>query len=240
MNYKLLLHSELTIKILLQELLIYLFQPYVEYTTLQITLEIIATICGISSVYFSWKNKLWVFPTGIISTLIYVYLLIKFNLLGDVVINSYYFVMSIYGWYHWSNGKMDENQLKISHLESKNIPKAIAIFISSFLFILVLYWIKANQNEDNLGISAFFLEKIEWVNWVDSLTTAISFVGMWLMARKKIEHWYFWIVGDLISIPMYIYKGLTITSFQFMIFVIFAVLGLFAWNKLIREENALS
>ena len=81
--------------------------------------------------------------------------------------------------------------------------------------------------------------KLVWVNWVDSLTSGIFFVGMWLMAKKKIEHWYFWIVGDLISIPVYIYKGLVITSFQFVVFVVFAVFGLLAWRKKIEERNRL-
>ena len=70
-----------------------------------------------------------------------------------------------------------------------------------------------------------------WVAYVDTLTTALFFVGMWLMAKRKIENWYFWVVADIISIPLYLYKGLTFTSIQYFGFTILAIFGFLAWKK---------
>ena len=194
-----------------------LFDQYKTYSTLDITLEIVAVIFGFLSVWFSKQNKIWVFPTGMISTLIFVYLLFKWELLGDMMINGYYFIMSIYGWYIWTR-KVDKthvNQISTTTFKEKKI--SIVLFIAALLFVFIIY-----QKFDKWT---------SWVAYIDTITTAIFFVGMWLMAKRKIENWIFWIVGDLISVPLYLYKGFTFTSFQYFGFTFIAIFGYLAWKK---------
>ena len=195
----------------------FFFGPYSEYSNLHITLEIIAALFGLLSVLFAWFNKIWVYPTGIISTAIYVYLLLQWSLLGDMMINAYYFVMSIYGWYIWRL-KIDETHvtpISRTTIEEKNI--AIIIFVMTLLFVF--------------GVYVAFDKWKDWTAYVDTITTAIFFVGMWLMAKRKIENWVFWIVGDVVSVPLYFYKGFTLTSFQYLLFTIIAIFGYFSWKK---------
>ncbi|WP_339342363.1 nicotinamide riboside transporter PnuC [uncultured Polaribacter sp.] len=195
----------------------FLFDQYKTYSTLDITLEIVAVIFGFLSVWYSKQNKIWVFPTGMISTLIFVYLLFKWELLGDMMINGYYFIMSIYGWYIWTR-KVDKthvNQISTTTFKEKKI--SIVIFIAALLFVFIIY-----QKFDKWT---------SWVAYIDTITTAIFFVAMWLMAKRKIENWIFWIVGDLISVPLYLYKGFTFTSFQYFGFTFIAIFGYLAWKK---------
>lgn len=195
----------------------FLFGQYVEYSTLDISLEITAVIFGFLSVLFSKKNNILVFPTGIISTLIFVYLLLKWELLGDMMINGYYFIMSIYGWYIWTHKNKDNEITPISETTRKEKKISAFIFIATLIFVF--------------GVYTFFDKWTHWTAYVDTFTTAIFFVGMWLMAKRKIENWLFWIVGDFISIPLYFYKGFTFTSFQYLIFTFVAVAGYMAWKK---------
>mgnify|MGYP000111746139 FL=1 len=195
----------------------FLFDQYKTYSTLDITLEIVAVIFGFLSVWFSKQNKIWVFPAGMISTLIFVYLLFKWELLGDMLINGYYFIMSIYGWYIWTR-KVDKthvNQISTTTFKEKKI--SIVLFIAALLFVFIIY-----QKFDKWT---------SWVAYIDTITTAIFFVGMWLMAKRKIENWIFWIIGDLISVPLYLYKGFTFTSFQYFGFTFIAIFGYLAWKK---------
>jgi len=195
----------------------FLFDQYKTYSTLDITLEIVAVIFGFLSVWYSKQNKIWVFPSGMISTLIFVYLLFKWELLGDMLINGYYFIMSIYGWYIWTR-KVDKthvNQISTTTFKEKKI--SIVLFIAALLFVFIIY-----QKFDKWT---------SWVAYIDTITTAIFFVGMWLMAKRKIENWIFWIIGDLISVPLYLYKGFTFTSFQYFGFTFIAIFGYLAWKK---------
>lgn len=204
----------------------FLFAQYKTYETLDITLEIIAVIFGFLSVWFSKQNKIWVFPTGMISTSIFVYLLLKWELLGDMMINGYYFIMSVYGWYIWTR-KVDETHVTpISKTTLKEKKTAIFIFIATLIFVYLVY--------------NYFNKWNSWVAYVDTFTTAIFFVGMWLMAKRKIENWLFWIVGDLISVPLYLYKGFTFTSFQYFGFTFIAIFGYLAWKKHLHKTQLTS
>lgn len=204
----------------------YLFGQYAAYSTLDISLEIIAVCFGVASVLFAWFNKIWVYPTGIISTAIYVYLLLKWSLLGDMMINAYYFIMSIYGWYVWTR-KVDETHVTpISRTNAMEKLIQVLIFIGTLIFVYVVYISFDKWND--------------WTAYVDTFTTAIFFVGMWLMARRKIENWFFWIIGDIISIPLYFYKGFTFSSLQYVIFTIMAIFGYLAWKKNLDKSLAIA
>ena len=207
----------------MESILASLLAPYQEYSTINIFLEATAIIFGLMSVWFSKKNNIWVYPTGIVSTVIFVYLLYNWNLLGDMLINAYYFSMSIYGWYYWTRKSGSTDLNPISQMSQWEFRRALALFVFALCFVLVIYTLFDKWNN---GIA-----------YIDTLTTAIFFVGMWLMARRKIENWLFWIVGDLISIPLYYVKGYSLTSIQYLIFTVVAVAGYYAWKKELNERN---
>src|SRR5690606_25236515 len=147
--------------------------------------EIIAIIFGLLSVWYSKRENILVYPTGIISTAIYVYLLIVYQLLGDMLINAYYFTMSIYGWYQWTR-KIDQTRfIPITRMTREEYRMAGVLYVSAIALVVVIY--------------GLFDKWQSWFAYVDILPTAIFFVGMWLMAKKKLEHWTYWIIGDIIS-----------------------------------------
>ena len=197
-----------------------LFEEYSQYQTIDIVLEITAVVFGLLSVWFSKNNNILVFPTGMISTFIFIYLLYKSVLLGDMMINAYYFIMSIYGWYVWTREENNSITL-ISRINSKEKNICILIFIFSLIFVYSIY--------------VYFDKWNSLTAYIDNLTTAIFFVGMWLMAKRKIENWIFWIIGDIISVPLYFYKGFTFTSLQYLIFTFIAIAGYYSWKKILNK-----
>jgi nicotinamide mononucleotide transporter len=184
-------------------------------------LEIIAVFFGLLSVWYAKKADVKVYPTGIISVVIYVYICVGVKLYADMGINFVYFIMSIYGWYAWTKKDKSKKFLPISFCTKKEHLFNLGMFV---FFLAALIYVLSNYTDSN-------------VPYWDSLTTAIFIVGMWLMARKKVENWIFWIVGDAISIPLYFYKGLVLTSFQFTVFLVIAVLGYIEWKQKVMEER---
>jgi len=137
----------------------YLFEQYNEYQTIDIVLEITAVIFGFLSVWYSKQNKIWVFPTGMISTSIFVYLLLKWGLLGDMMINGYYFAMSVYGWYIWTR-KVDATHVTpIRRTTKKEKKQSVIIFLATIAFVFVVY-----QYNDKWT---------SWTAYVDTITTAV-------------------------------------------------------------------
>jgi nicotinamide mononucleotide transporter len=193
------------------------FAQYAEVPTHLIVLELIGVFFGFLSVWFSKQDNILVYPTGIISTAIFVYILAVYGLLGDMMINAYYFAMSIYGWYIWTRKVDAIHYTPITKATKTENKQSIYIFIATLIFVFAVY--------------EFFEKWNSWTAYVDTITTAIFFVGMWLMAKKKLENWIYWIIGDLISVPLYLYKGLVFTSFQYLLFTIIAIYGYRAWKK---------
>ena len=181
-------------------------------------LEAVAVIFGLLSVWFAWKENILVYPTGIISVLIYVYICFNVKLYADMGINAFYFVMSIYGWVKWSRKTGDRPSRPITR--ASKLEWILSVTGLVLVFLILVYVLK-NYTDSNVPI------------W-DALTTAIFIIGMWLMALKKIENWLAWILGDFISIPLFASKGLILTSLQFAIFLALAVAGYLAWNQKIR------
>ena len=202
-----------------------LFEQYSQYETFDIALEMFAVLFGLLSVWFSKNNNILVYPTGMISTAIFVYLLYKWLLLGDMIINGYFFFMSIYGWFIWSR-KKNNVFTPISHLNYNEIRTSIYIFFTSLLTVYLVY--------------VYFDKWDSFIAYIDNLTTAIFFVGMWLMANRKIENWFFWIMGDIISVPLYFYKGLTFTSLQYLIFTFIAISGYYSWKKILNKSSQIA
>ena len=229
------------------ELINFFTEPYQLASTSQIILELIAAVFGVASVLYAKKENILVFPTGIISTVIYVYLLSKWDLYGDLIINIYYTIMSIYGWYMWSRIIDDENHhIPISKTNFNDKLKAFSIFLSTSIFVIVVYrYYNVMPNELNFSESLNYaithmksgsLDDFRKITpFLDTFTTGIFFAAMWLMANKKLENWTFWIAGNLVSIPLYFVKGYGFTGIQYLIFLVLAILGYISWKKLLNK-----
>ena len=201
----------------------YFFAQYHDYPVHEVYLELVAVFFGLCRVWYAKKDNILVFPTGLISTSIYAYLLWQWSLLGDSMINVYYFMMSIYGWYHWTRKKDHVDEFPISLMNKKEKRLAIVIFVATVFFVFLVY--------------QYFNKFTSWYSYLDTLLTGIFFVGMWLMAKRKVENWIFWIVGDLLSIPLYLAKGYTFTSLQYIVFTIIAVYGYLEWRKILNKNS---
>lgn len=199
------------------DLIDFFIDAYRETSTLYIVLEAIAFIFGIASVWYAKKENILVYPTGLIATSITVYLLYKASYFGDMMMNFYYSMMSIYGWWNWSRKKDDTYVVPISRTNAKEKLIGVVLVI---LTMMVTY-----------GVYRFFDYTIETVNYIDIFTSGIFFTAMWYMATKKIENWTLWIFADVITVPLYAYRGLGMLSLQYLIFTILAIQGYLAWKK---------
>ena len=207
----------------MQQVIEFLFGQYSEYTLTHTLLELFAVTMNILSVIYAKRNSILVYPTGLIGTGIFVYILYNFSLLGDMIINFYFVLMSIYGWYYWAQKKDGQTLNNVSRTSIKEYYFILILGITSLLSIYLVY--------------NFYDKWDSWTAYVDTITTAIFFVAMYLMARRKVESWIFWIIGDLITIPLYFYKGLTISSIQYLIFLILAILGYISWKKILNSST---
>lgn len=185
------------------------------------SIEGLAVSTGLASVWFSVKERIWVYPIGLISVSIYVYLSFIYGIYADMGINIYYVFMSIYGWYRWLQPSESGAAKEITRNSGKEWLLSIVLLLLSWVILFVI-------------LQRFTDSEIPL--W-DSLTTSLAIVGMWLMAEKKVEHWLFWIATDLLSIPLYYYKNLLLTSGQFFVFTILAVIGWLQWNKSLSSRN---
>jgi len=199
----------------------FLLSQYKNASTLQIILEVLAFVFGIVSVFCAKKENIWVYPTGLISTIITVYLLYQAKYFGDMTMNFYYSIMSIYGWYKWSLGT-GEPDLKISRTTFREKIIGIGMF---FLTVLITF-----------QVYVFFDYKLEIPNYIDIFTSGIFFTAMWYMALKKIENWTLWIIGDCIVVPLFAYRGLGMLALQYLIFTILAILALIEWKKTLQKK----
>lgn len=207
----------------MNELVNFFLDAYKNAPASQIVLEAVTFLFGIASVWYAKKENILVYPSGLIATTITVYLLYIAGYYGDMVINGYYSIMSIYGWYMWRNGQA-EGALAISRTTSKEKFVGIGMFFLTIIVILIVY--------------AMFGHPIRTENYFDIFTSGIFFTAMWYMALKKIENWTLWIIGDLIAIPIYAYRGLGMLSLQYIIFTILAIQAYLAWRKILSSSRA--
>ena len=184
-------------------------------------IEAIAVISGIVSVWYSRKENILVFPTGLLNTTIYIYLSLKGHLLGEASVNLYYTIMSLYGWYLWTR-KDKTNQTYILEITNSNTKERI----QQFLFFVGVYAI--------IYFALVYLKKSfapEAIPWADALASASAYTAMWLMAKKKVESWFWWVITNIASIPLYFTKGYTFTSVQFIVLLILAIAGWIEWSR---------
>jgi nicotinamide mononucleotide transporter len=184
-------------------------------------IEYIAVFAGIISVWYSRKENILVYPTGLLNTILYIYLSLKIGLLGEASVNFYYTVMSIYGWVMWSKkNNQHENVVKITKASKKEWEHHLLFFA---VFYVVLYFAIGWMSSKNYIQGA--------IPWADAFASATAYTGMWLMTRKKVESWYWWIATNIASIPLYFVKHYVFTSVYYIVLLIMAVFGLLEWIK---------
>jgi len=201
----------------MNEIIDFFIASYTDKSPTEISLEIIVFIFGILSVWYAKKEHIWVFPTGLIATVITVYLLYIAGYFGDMMMNFYYSVMSIYGWYNWSRKKNSPTVIPISRTTTNEKLIGVGMFV---LTMVVTY-----------SVYRYYGQELAPENYIDIFTSGVFFTAMWFMANKKIENWMLWIFADLITVPLYAYRGLGILSLQYLIFTILAIQGYLAWKK---------
>jgi len=189
--------------------------------------EYIAVFSGIISVWFSRKESILVYPTGLINTIFYVYLSFKGSLFGEAGVNFYYTVMSIYGWILWS--KKDAQLVPVVHItfSDRRWWRNQLLFFASF-YIIIFFLLTYLKKDFAPGV----------IPWADALASATAFTGMWLMTKKKVESWYWWIITNISSIPLYFVKDYVFTSVYYLVLLIMAVFGLIEWKKRARQQHA--
>ena len=190
-------------------------------------LEYLAVFAGIASVWFSRIENILVYPVGLINTIVYIYLSFQVGLWGEGSVNFYYTVVSIYGWILWA--KRDQRHrhvIVIKNSSRKERSQHLLFFLFFYITIFfALSWLKKNGNAPQA------------IPWADAFASAAAYTGMWLMAKKKVESWYWWIATNIASIPLYFVKGLVFTSVYYLILLVMAIFGLIEWIKRAREEK---
>jgi len=197
--------------------------PYLERSTELIVLELLAFLFGVWSVWLAKRANIWVYPTGIIGTTITMYLFFTDRLLGDMLMNAYYSLMSIYGWWEWSRQKDGKKVRQITTMTNKEKGLGLTLVLITMLFTYMVYHLTSTE--------------MDLSNVIDIFTSGVFFTSMWLMARKKLESWVLWISADLITIPLYAYRGWGMLSLQYFIFTILAFQGYYAWRKSLHKNE---
>jgi len=183
-------------------------------------LEYIAVFAGIASVWYSRVENILVYPVGLINTIIYVWLSVKGELLGEASVNLYYTIMSIYGWLLWT--KKDKEQHAIIHVKFSD-HRWWLYQLAFFAAFYVTIFISLTYLKRSFAPGA--------IPWADAFASATAFTGMWLMTKKKVESWYWWIATNIASIPLYFVKQYVFTSVYYLVLLIMAVWGLMEWRK---------
>ena len=186
------------------------------------TIEIIGAVIGLLYLYLEYKANKWLWPVGVLMPIFYVWIFLQSKFYADMGINIYYFFASIYGWMRWTKARSENSELKISHTPRRDIlPLSV---IGTLLF----------------AVMAFILVRFtdSPVPYGDSFTTALSILGMWLLAHKYVEQWWFWFFVNIVSCGLYVWKGLYPTSILFAIYSVISVFGYFKWRRMMREETA--
>ena len=202
----------------------FFLSPYYERATSLIVLEAVAFVFGIASVIYAKKRNILVYPTGLVATVITVYIFLQDELLGDMMMNVYYSAMSIYGWWNWARRKDDALVVKVSRTNSREKWIGLGLCLLTMAVTYGVYTASGTA----IGTS----------NYIDIFTSGIFFTAMWYMATKKLENWTLWIFADVISVPLYAYRGWGMLALQYLIFTFLAIQGYYAWKKHLDNKIA--
>jgi nicotinamide mononucleotide transporter len=201
-------------------------QQFIEGILQTTPIEYVAVFAGIASVWLSKKEHILLYPVGLINTIIYVWLSLQADLLGEASVNLYYTIVSIYGWIIWS--QKDRKQQHIVRIRHSNRKEKI-IHLIFFLACFIILWVTLRALRQNFAPGA--------IPWADAFASATAFTGMWLMARKKVESWIWWMLTNIASIPLYFTKGFVFTSVYYVVLLFIAWFGWMEWRKKAVSEG---
>lgn len=187
------------------------------------TLEIIGTFVGLVYLWLEYKASIWLWIASIIMPAIYIFVYYEARLYADFGINIYYLGAAVYGWFIWKYGNKSKEQkeLPITCIPNKSWLKSLIVFIVT---LIIIAWLLINYTDSN-------------VPWWDAFTTALSIIGMWMLARKYLEQWWVWFVVDVISVGLYIYKELYFTAGLYGLYATIAIFGWLNWKKLMKTQE---
>lgn len=205
----------------MHELLDFLLEPYRYKAIHDIILEALTFVFGIASVWLARKTNVLAYPVGLVATVITTYLLYEVRYFGDMMVNAYFSVMSLYGWYKWGKQRDDGSTLAISRTDAREKWIGAGLFFLTIFVIFAIYALTGTQ--------------VRTANYFDILTSGLFFTAMWLMALKKIENWTLWIIGDLIAVPLYWHRDLGILALEYVVFTILAITAYFEWRRQLRR-----
>ncbi|MEN9570142.1 MAG: hypothetical protein RL172_1373 [Bacteroidota bacterium] len=203
-----------------------IYQQFIQGMQQTTWLEYVAVVAGIASVWFSRVENILVYPVGLLNTVIYIYLSIKGQLFGEASVNFYYSIMSIYGWWLWL--KKDATQQQVLQVSFSNKRWWIYQLLFFAVFYVAIYLVLSHLKQS-------FAPGV--IPWADAFASATAFTGMWLMTKKKVESWYWWIATNIASVPLYFAKQYVFTSVYYIILFVMAVFGLLEWVKRARAAK---
>jgi len=206
-----------------------LLHQFIEGLKATSLLEFIAVVTGIASVWFSKQENILVYPVGLINTIIYIYLSIRGELFGEASVNLYYTIVSIYGWIIWS--RRNEKEQPVLNITNNTRREWLMQLLFFAAFYVAIYFALQYAHTD------FYANTIPWA---DAFASATAYTGMWLMARKKVESWFWWVATDFASVPLYFVKGMVFTSVYYLILLFLAVAGWVAWQRKARENQVIN
>jgi nicotinamide mononucleotide transporter len=198
---------------------IHLFLQQVAQTS---WIEWLAVGFSVAEVLLARANKVTLYPAGIIATLLSVYLFIISGLYAESLLNGYYIVMSIYGWWYWVK-KKDKPPVPITFTDKKEWQTVAAIVAGGFI---VLYLTLKNFTPSTVPLC-------------DAFVSATAWAGMWLLAKRKVENWILLNISNAVAIPLLFYKHLPLYAALTIFLFVVAVQGYFQWKKLVKKETTL-
>lgn len=204
-----------------------IYQQFIEGMKQTTWIEYFAVFAGIASVWFSRIENIWVYPVGILNTVIYIWLSLKGQLIGEASVNLYYTIMSIYGWILWA--KKDKEQHHVVNVSYSNKQWwAYQLLFFTVFYIAIFFSLTYLKKSFAPGA----------IPWADAFASATAFTGMWLMAKKKVESWWWWIATNIASVPLYFVKHYVFTSVYYVVLFIMAIFGLIEWMKRAKQHQS--
>lgn len=189
------------------------------------TIEIIGALIGLLYLYLEYKANKWLWPIGVVMPMVYIWIFFQSKFYADMGVNIYYFFASIYGWIYWTrHRKKEDKELPVTHTPKRHLLPLTVVGVVLFAVI------------------AFILTRYtdSPVPYGDSFTTALSILGMWLLARKHVEQWLFWFMVNVVSSGLYLWKGLYPTSILFAIYSVISVMGYFKWKRMAMAQPTIA
>ena len=186
-------------------------------------LEIIGTLIGLVYLWLEYRASIYLWIASIIMPAVYLFVYYDAGLYADFGINIYYLLAAVYGWWVWKYGNKEKQgeELPITRMPRGKWKMAAAMYL---VFQLLIAWILIRYTDSN-------------VPWCDAFTTALSMVAMWMLARKYLEQWLVWIVVDVVSVALYLYKGLFFAAGLYALYAIIAVYGYWNWKNMMEQKK---